>query len=170
MNIINTLKYMTHIPLLLACLDNTNGVILECGLGLGSTPILNGYSFSDRKVYSYDNDAAWVNQFTKFRSDNHVVEVINSWSDLDELYKTNFGIAFIDQAPAADRGKTIIKLKDTAELIVMHDANHLRNCAAREVFNEMKYKFIFTSFRPNTCVMSNTNDLSFLKKYTFYKE
>lgn len=138
--------YATHQPVLYTIAKKTHGPIVEFGCGEGSTDMLHAICKKEgRLLISIDHDKQWLNRYSKkylgdgYNKDNsgwHKFILVprhqgntelQDWIlFLDEcpLLKTiNFDLCFVDQSPGPARTETILRLKDRARYIILHDCD-----------------------------------------------
>ena len=147
--------YGSHIhPLLVAAL-NTKGNIIEMGAGNFSTPLLHGLSeYYNRRLYTYESDGEWLKRFANFSSPLHSISFVRNWDDV----KPQGGLVLIDHAPAERRMVDIIRFKDIAEVLVVHDTNKAKFYGYN--FDAFKYKFLYDKVEQTTTLVSNFVDVS----------
>ncbi len=109
----------------------TGETIIEMGSGEGSTPYFQKMAGVLHKIFiSYENNADWAKKTG--------ANFINNW---DEIFVPEKCFLFIDHAPGERRKKDIVKYKDLAEIIVIHDtqieADH--GYQMRQHFNLFKW-------------------------------
>lgn len=153
-----TNDWNSHRPILWLACENTNGKIVEAGMGDGSTMLLEGLSWK-RTVLHYDNNKEWVARF----KDNVVSSfVVDDWLE-DELFGSKIGLLFVDLAPGEVRKDVIEKYKDEAKVILVHDsetsANYVYGMA--DVLSTFKYRLDYTpEGYPHTTAVSNFVDVT----------
>ena len=83
---------------------------------------------------------------------------------LADAKKTQWSVILIDHRDE-ERADTAIALKDTAQFIVLHDANpeHEKYYGYDRVYPHFKYRHDWTFSKSFTAVVSNLDDLSRLK-------
>jgi hypothetical protein len=163
--------YWTHTNPLLQTLLNVEGPVLELGGGHYSTAITAAFA-SKRRVVSVDHCPDWAesmqNLYGKFD-----IKIQAAGRDLEaylaqtEPYtKENWGVVFVDHGIITQRGPDLLRFKNNAEVIVMHDS-HLDNpedaYCSFEAIQSFKYYIEHKLYWPQTAVMSETNDLSWLQ-------
>lgn len=105
-------NWSNHRSLLLLSLTLTSGRVLEYGSGDGSTPYIREFCKEHgRRFYSLESNIEWAERMGSIHVPN--------WHVTDEWFKC--GVAFVDLAPGEDRVYAIEKLKDKADIIVIHD-------------------------------------------------
>ncbi len=134
--------YATHQPALIWALENTEGDVLELGMGDSSTVLLHEIlKDTERKLVSVEDDTSWAEKFIHLKSANHELDVIkrsvNDWKKAtDEYAEKKWGVVFVDQGYGEEiwrpaRNYSVSKLMNSAEYVVAHDA---------DLFDEMKSK------------------------------
>ncbi len=120
----NISNWNNHRPLLWLALENTKGDVLEIGMGDGSTPYLNDYcKRTGRSLYSYESNDLYFDKYKYLQSSFHKIDIIRDWN-LFHFLKEPLGVALIDHAPPERRHIDAIALKDNAEIVIVHDAEH----------------------------------------------
>ena len=153
-------KSSTHMPVLMACVQATDGAVLELGSGMYSTPLLHWLcSLKQRKLITYEDSLDWFTEAKKFQNKYHRIRLVEDWDKID--ISGHWSVAFIDQSTAS-RSPMAIKLKDNADYIVIHDTNSPHHYHYDTVWPHFKYRYDFTKQDPWTSVVSNTKDLSWL--------
>ena len=67
-------------PVIVRVVEATTGPILELGMGLYSTPLLDLMCHEEkRSLISYDDDKEWFNENKEWESDYHKVNFIENW-------------------------------------------------------------------------------------------
>ncbi len=141
--------YATHQPVLYTIARNTSGPIIEFGCGDGSTDLLHEICKDNNRILiSVDDDLNWLNKFKQrylgdgYEPDNSgwhkfffvpgKLSILNDtkaehWikflDDFDLLKSMQFDLCFVDQSPGRARTETIIRLKDSAKYIILHDCD-----------------------------------------------
>ena len=158
-------KWSTHQPLLAACVMETDGPVLELGCGYYSTFLLHILCVN-RKLVSVEVDCDWASKFLCLESSNH--KFCNPLSYNDSQFRDSidekWDVVFVDTIK--ENRKSLVQfLGEKAQLIVCHDTEHSVYRWNR-VLPKFKYRYDFTFYSvPQTSVVSNFCDLSFLKKY-----
>lgn len=146
--------YATHLPPLIAAVLYLKGNVVEMGSGHFSTPILHEIlKNTNRKLYTFDHDQSWLDNFLYLQTENHIIRLIQNW---DDITVPSCDILFIDHAPAKQRQKDIIKYKNTP-IIVVHDTED-RNY--HYDFCEFKYNKIYNKYKVTTTLISNHIDVN----------
>jgi len=142
--------YDSHLPLLKAALDLTEGGIIELGSGFHSTPAIRKYAAENgRHFRTFDNKTDWA-ELTQ-------AEYIKDW-DSTEAWIIPCGLVFIDEAPGEHRKVSIEKYRDIADILVIHDteptANYVYGLA--EILGTFKYRVDYKpEGKPWTTALSN---------------
>jgi hypothetical protein len=126
--------YDSHLPLLKACLDITEGGIIELGSGTYSTPRLRQYAAENgRHLRSFDSDFIWA--------EGQGAEFIEDW-DSTERWVIPCGLVFIDEAPGEHRKISIEKYRGIADILVVHDTEPTADYVygLSEILKTFKYR------------------------------
>lgn len=147
----------SHRPLLWLACENTEGKIIEAGMGHGSTRLLE--SIIGRSIGHFDNSKQWILDLKEhYLSSTYVI----NWLD-DGLFGDNIGLLFVDLAPGEVRKDVIEKYKDEAKVILAHDtepgANYVYGMA--DVLSTFKYRLDYApEGKPHTTAVSNFVDVT----------
>ncbi len=115
-------QWATHLPALVAAATATDGPILECGVGIWSTPILHALCAPSRRpLLSIESNPEWIARFLPFANDWHRVEEVASWDALPLDRIPWAAVAFVDHGHAP-RGPVVAALREHAGIVVMHDS------------------------------------------------
>ena len=150
-------EYTTHMPMLIKCVQMTDGAVLELGAGLFSTPLLHWLlAESRRDLFTYESDEKYLDFSISFRSRHHVIRLVDDWDKIDISGK--WSVAFIDQVTER-RAIDAIRLKDNCDYVVLHDSetDHYKYST---VYPHFKYRYDWTFCKPWTTVISNTKDVT----------
>lgn len=145
---------LDHRILLWEALQLTTGKVVEFGSGHGSTPYLRKHcNEAERQFESYDHNFDWC-----MATGAKLVENAN-WEGVNI---NNVDVLFIDHAPGERRKEDIVKYKDIAKILVIHDteppADH--GYQTRQHYPSFKY---WVEIRTNgawASMVSNHIDLS----------
>ena len=149
----------SHYPLLIKCVLKTDGPILELGTGFFSTTLLHWLaSERQRPLYSYDDNPDFWQLNKKFQNKYHRIRMTDWKLDI----KGHWSVAFIDQS-TKNRTPTAIYLKDKVDYILIHDSDSHHTYRYDRLWQHFKYRYDYIKSHPNTTVLSNFNDLSWLK-------
>ena len=121
-------EYSNHRILLWEALQLTDGDVVEFGSGEGSTPYLRKYCQENNR---FENNEDWA-----------ILTRSNLIKDWDELNYQKIDVLFIDHAPGERRKVDLMKYKDVAKIIVIHDSEpkgwNGSDYGVREHFKEFK--------------------------------
>lgn len=138
----NVGNYSNHLPLLWLALEASGtGPILELGTGWGSTPYLHVYAAANsRPLLSADNSQEWVDKFVQYDDSNHRVKCYSpNWSDAD-FYDQDWSVVLIDHAPGERRVEDLLRFKNRAKFIVIHDTELPQASQYIQVWPLFRYK------------------------------
>ena len=145
--------YSTHIHPLINCVINTIGPVIEMGTGDFSTPLLHYIcKAQDRILYSYDSDEQWISKFYYMRSKKHILQHVTDWDILP--YFDLCGVLFVDHAPGKRRVTDIIRAKDIATYVVVHDSEE-KGYKYEPAFSLYKYRYDYKIYHPETTILSD---------------
>lgn len=136
-----------HRHLLWEALELTTGAVVEFGSGLGSTPFLKKYcKDTDRVFTSYDSNQEWANKTGAI--------VVADW---EKINLKGVDVLFLDHAPGERRQFDLVKYKDIAKIIVIHDSEPIGagNYQVRQHFGKFKYIKEFQSDGAWATMLSN---------------
>lgn len=114
--------WCNHLPLLWLALEETQGEVLEMGCGDGSTRQLHSYCKGKRKLYSFDTEQKWIDEFKDCQSEDHIfTRVVNHWEIAQEICPKP-SVILVDHAPGERRIVDIKNYSDKIEgIMVIHD-------------------------------------------------
>lgn len=140
-----TCDFSTHQPVLHKLIKITDGPILELGCGRGSTPLL-AYFAKGRKIVTVDNDSQWLERFRwRYESKNHRFIFTEDWEKTlnDPLLDQKWSLIIVDQSPWDARYRSILRFKDSAEYIMLHDSDYFPGTKVfgREIEPTVAYKY-----------------------------
>lgn len=145
-----------HFPVLAAAVHRTQGPILEMGAGHFSTPMLSLMCKEPkRRLVTVESDKEWLDVFKDNASDSHeLYHVLAGEEDafklIDEVY---WDVVFIDHRPGDRRRDEIIRLRENALYIVVHDSQ--ADCYKYEpVFAQFTYRVDWKVYETWTTVVS----------------
>lgn len=152
--------YGSHLPILTRLMEVTNGPVLELGMGLWSTPMLDLMCANQgRTLHSFDNDFKWYKENEKWQSDYHEVTIVSDWkiAGIDHIF---WSIAFVDQRPAIERKDQALRLAKNALFVVLHDSEPEQDKYFKysRIYKHFKYRYDYTTCRPHTTILSNFID------------
>lgn len=152
----------THMGVLAKVIQTSEGCVIELGTGLASTPLLHWLCKDmDRFLISYENDQEFYTYAKQYMSRLHRIRFVSNWDQVDT--STHYGIVFIDHAPAERRGVDVLRFKNSADYIVMHDTDNQELYNYTKVWSYFKHTYTWKESRPWVSVVSNFKDLSVLK-------
>lgn len=157
--------YVTYLPILLKLVEQTDGPILELGMGY-STMILDMMcQQTERELASYENDEKWYKENLIYKSNYHSINYVEDW-DKVPYHVRHWSIALIDHRPAMRRRVDAMRLKDNVDYILIHDSEPEidRFYGYSRLYKLFKYRYDYKDCKPNTTVLSNFIDLSVLDK------
>ena len=155
-----SLKYGSHLGCLIQAFGKTTGDILEMGTGVFSTPYLHyACMLSKRNLVSYENYQEWFDFVKTYENDYHKVNFVEKYADAK--IDRPWDIALIDQTPDFSRSEEIVRLKDLAKYIIIHDSNpsNYKVTHYDKIYPLFKYKTDWNGDRNRTTVLSNLVDL-----------
>jgi hypothetical protein len=146
-------SYATHQKFLKWYINKTQGDIIEFGTGHGSTGfILDIIKDTNKKLISLENNLVWFNQMKTLYppSNNHQYIFVEDWEQtINSLNKNAYSIVFIDQSPWIARKWTLDYFKDSADYIILHDADYFpTNNLFGTVISDFEFDFsdVFKSY------------------------
>lgn len=154
-------NYSTHMPLFIRVLLASEGTVVEFGGGIYSTPFLHWFCrFQNRKLITYENHSDYYHYERKFQSDLHRVKFVESWDDIE--IEEPVSILFIDHHPSSQRSLDVIKFKDKADFIIIHDTERddPNTYDYSRIWPHFKYRYDYKDVKPYTTVVSNTIDVT----------
>ena len=166
----NNLPYGSHVLVLLPCLQLTDGPVLELGGGIYSTSLLSLYSQS-RFCRTIETNMFWYEKIRSFFplspdiTDRRGHEILHAKDYENALISDRcWEIALVDQE-ASCRVKSIKRLKDCCRIMIIHDTERP---SLDEVMQDFRYKLDVRKVLPNTSIVSDTDDLHWLKEQLLY--
>lgn len=153
--------YATHLPLLVACVQHTQGPVLELGLGTFSTPVLHALCAEHQRVlYSLESDPLWLREFEHFATPWHKLVLVEDWAKT--LIEQPWDVALVDQAPPIQRVQDVARLRSFAKFIVVHDTEN--RCYQYEpLLTTFKHRVEWQRYSPWTSVVSDLEPLAWLE-------
>jgi hypothetical protein len=142
------------VPLALAALVTYQGNILELGMGDFSTFLLRRMAqIFNRKLISLETDKVWLAHYASLNSSNlHEIYHVNR--SILENYHTNhsnFSLVYVDHGIRELRYKNVIQYANSAQLVLVHDAERLNEkvykLAANKVRSYFKYACKYSIYR-----------------------
>lgn len=160
--------WCTHQPILIQMIQLTTGNILELGMGDFSTPIINQLK-GDRMAVSLETNAEWYSKFKHFDCNDHRIILQTEYDKFNwncSHLNIKWGLALVDNAPGESRASNILKLKDNADIILVHDSQEA-GYKYEPVFKLFKFRNRFSDFSTTTEILSNTVDINSLNLYNY---
>jgi len=163
-------KYGTHMVPLITAVQNTRGDIFEMGCGDFSTPLLHAVClYQKRSILSADTSLEWLNLFKYLENDFHTFKYVDVYEDdweknpkphkWDDIGNREWGVVFVDHRPGERRKDDIKRLKDKAQIIVVHDTEY-PGYGYEPILNLFKYRFDYKIYSTQTTLVSNKMDVS----------
>jgi hypothetical protein len=144
-------------PVLIKTVQNTSGPILELGSGYFGTPLLHWLSEeSDRRLVTYEDKQEYYAFARRFRTDTHEVHFVTDW-DKANFDKEAWDVVFVDHR-AERRVKDILRLKNRAKYIVIHDTEE-KIYGFDKIWPRFKHVYHWNFDTLHTSVVSNLVDL-----------
>ena len=166
----HNLPYGSHVLVLLPCLQLTDGPVLELGGGVYSTSLLSLYSQS-RFCRTIETNMFWYEKIRSFFPPSSEITGLRGHEILyAEDYETaltsdhRWEIILIDQE-ASCRTESIKRLKDCCRIMIIHDTERP---SLEEAMQDFRYRLDVRTVLPNTSIVSNTDDLHWLKEQLLY--
>jgi hypothetical protein len=157
----NKTAIASHVIPLVYAFDHSEGAVLEIGTGYYSTTLLKWLCQSfNRTLLSVDNSPHWIERAKRTRVELQEIELVEDWTKFDATYR-HWGLVFIDHGPKEQRHIDILKLKDHADFIVIHDSEpDVEDLYQYEkVYPYFKYRYDYNKIKPHTTILSNTKQL-----------
>jgi hypothetical protein len=158
-----SIRYSTHLPVLMEVMKRTTGDVLELGPGVFSTPVLHWLCEKHkRNLLTIETDKKWHEFCNKYyRTEFHKHLWVEKWDDAGTAIKKQWDVVLADHSPSGRRMVEIARLANLAKYIVIHDADPAkdREYHLSEIYPLFKYKFYFGEVEPATVVLSNFIDL-----------
>lgn len=129
-----------HRYLLWPALEATKGLVVEFGMGHGSTPFLNQYCTENkRELCSYDNTLDWVDKFREYGNKYHRLFLAHNWEDVEY---NQIDVMLIDHAAGERRKFDIAKYANIARIMVIHDTEPAADHGYQMRAELAKFKYI----------------------------
>lgn len=147
-------------PVVARFLEETEGPVLELGMGLYSTPLLDLLCHEEkRELVSYDDDKEWYSQNKEWESDYHKVFLIDNYDEAD-IENRHWSVVLVDHKPAIRRITEVKRLANKADYIIIHDTEPECDKFFKysRIYPLFKYKFHYSKTRPHTTILSNFYD------------
>lgn len=155
-------NWENHKPMLLLGLTLSGGDVIELGSGESSTEYLRRYcKDAGRLFFSYDNNRQWAD-ITK-------AAWVNDWDHpcrfdpVGGIWR-KCGLLFVDHAPGEHRKVAVERMKDKADIIVIHDTEEggAGDYKFDTIWHLFKYRLNYnkTGGGAGATAVSNTIDLN----------
>jgi len=162
-----SIRYGTHIPVLLEAMGKTTGDVLELGPGVFSTPLLHWLCEKQkRNLLTIETDSKWARFCSQYyRTDYHKHLWVENWNLAKDAISKPWGVALIDHSPSERRPEEIAILAPFAKYIIVHDADDRKDKEYHlsTIKHLFKYYWRFDKVEPATAVFSNFVDLTDFK-------
>jgi hypothetical protein len=169
-NINVSIRYSTHLPVLMEVMNRTSGDVLELGPGVFSTPVLHWMcETKKRNLLTVENDKKWIRFMREYyRTEHHKFLYVEDWDQAKDAVNKEWDVVLVDHSPSERRIVEIKLLADKAKYIVAHDSDPWKDHQYHysKIYPLFKYKFEFTEVDHNTVLLSNFVDL---KDFSVYK-
>ena len=158
-------RFGSHLPLLNKIMDISNGLVLELGIGLSSTPFLHWLCLDkDRGMVSYEGDGAYYRIFKYYRTPSHKIIHVTDWDKID-IEHDRWSVVLVDHSPHKRRRIEAVRVASNADFVILHDTEpeHEKlygyNDTKEGAFPRFKYSYTYTKHKPFTSVLSNRVDV-----------
>lgn len=153
-------EFGTHIAPLLTAVLNTTGDVFEMGSGDWSTPFLHALCAKEKRtLLTADTDKEWLSHFADLARPWHkLVHVELEWA-WDYVGDQKWGVVFVDHKPGDRRIHDIVRFKDKAQVIVVHDTEN-PGYGYEHVFKFFKYRYDYKRYNVWTTLVSNHHGVS----------
>lgn len=153
----------SYLPVLIRLVQQTNGPILELGMGYCSSPYLHWACYPSRPLTSYENNPQYYD-FGKTWSDKfHAVHCITDWDAIDIAGR--WSVALVDHSPSGRRADELRRLVD-CDYVIVHDTENKndRKYHVSRIQHLYRNRWKYTAAYPFTTVFSNHHELTPLAK------
>lgn len=151
--------WSSHYPILVKIIMATKGPVLEAGMGIFSTPLLHWLCLDqDRELISLDSNEKYCNINRHFKTEKHKICLIKDWGKFN--FSQNWDVVLVDNETEM-RSHIIKQVANNANYIIAHDTDD-KIYNYNEIFPLFRYRYDYNKCRPQTSVLSNKKDLSWL--------
>ncbi len=168
-NINVSIRYSTHLPVLMEVMRRTDGDVLELGPGVFSTPVLHWMcETKKRNLLTIETDPKWSRFCSKYyQTPYHKFLQVNDWDEARDAINKEWDVALVDHSPSGRRVKEIEILANSAKYIVVHDSEERKDYEYHysTIYPLFKYKYDFKEADHNTVLLSNFVDLERFSVY-----
>lgn len=158
-----SIRYSTHLPVLMEVMKRTTGDVLELGPGVFSTPVLHWLCQEQkRNLLTIESDKKWLRFCMKYyRTPYHKFMYVDDWAKSKDAINKEWDVALIDLSPDSERTVAVRRLANLAKYIIIHDADDFqeKHYHYSTIYPLFKYRYNFTEVEPATTVLSNFVDL-----------
>ena len=151
-----TPNWASHLPILTRVMQVSTGSVMECGIGVHSTPFLHSFCTEQkRKLFSYEDNEMWYQKHWAWINSFHSIEFITDW-DTVPIEKQHWGVIFIDHT-GERRAIEAIRASKHADFVILHDTNgrYEKLYHYEKVYPFFKYRYIYNMIPNHTTVLSN---------------
>jgi len=144
-------NWCNHRPLLYKALKATDGLVCEMGCGHGSTPFLYEYcKIYSREFISLESDKDWARKYSSI--------YVANWEQYEH---TDYDVLLVDHAPGERRHIDIMKLANSAKIIVIHDSEpEATGYMLDTIWHLFKFRCDLKTNRAWATAVSNIYDVS----------
>jgi hypothetical protein len=137
------LGFGSHQNVLLKVLGMIKNPVLELGSGEYSTELIhNELLHKNIGIVTVDHDSKWLGKYKYLSNANHrfVRCPVNRMPSFLSADKTNWGLVFVDFGNWDVRSLAVLKYKDTADYVVVHDCDYFpgNNIERRKLFGTIE--------------------------------
>ncbi len=152
-----SIRYSSHLPVLMKVMQRTTGDVLELGPGVFSTPVLHWLcQMQKRNLLTVESDPKWMSFCCKYyQTPYHKFQLVKKWGEAN--INKEWDVALVDLTPDSQRPEMAKILADRAKYIVIHDADEAqeKHYHYSTIYPLFKYRYNFTEVEPATTVLSN---------------
>lgn len=140
--------YATHQDVLKGVLKLVSKPVLELGAGNFSTQLIHD-SLKDKGIHilTIESNSKWLAKYTYLESKEHSFKLVNlgQYENYYKHDKTEWGLVFIDCESWKDRITAIMKYKDIADYIILHDCDYYpdNNLFGKKIRGKREYDDVF---------------------------
>ena len=156
--------YASHIAVLAAVIQGTEGPVLECGAGVYSTPLLHALCAARaRELVTIETNATWAKELSSFFIGTHRLVSPQKLAD-EPMLRRAWDVAFVDNGQF-EREPCIRALANVARFIVVHDTEHPELYGYEPLLSQFKHRIVIVSrpWKVTTSVVSNLAAIDWLK-------
>lgn len=107
-----------------------NKSVLELGSGDYSTKLIHDVlGCENSKIITLDTDLSWLEKYTHLKTDCHdlIYWDIDKLNDFYNNDKNEWGLVFVDTETWDSRVSAIMKYRETADYLILHDCDYYAN-------------------------------------------